>query len=94
VSNRLGVESAKGIYFDKNYAQVKQKKSIVGELPENYTTNLPQRADAALFLWEIAISKLGNKTQALANESNSGKKEAGIGLKRIRAIQRMWCYGV
>ncbi len=78
----LEFEAAKGIYFDKNYAQATRAF-------ENYLENYPQsaqRADALYFLGD-SYFQLGNKNQALARFKILEKEPASP--QRIRAIQRI-----
>lgn len=78
----LEFEAAKGIYFDKNYAQATRAF-------ENYLKSYPQsaqRADALYFLGD-SYFQLGNKTQALAQFKILEKEPASP--QRIRAIQRI-----
>jgi tetratricopeptide (TPR) repeat protein len=78
----LEFEAAKGIYFDKNYAQATRAF-------ENYLENYPQSAQRAGALYFLGDSyfQLGNKNQALARFKILEKEPASP--QRIRAIQRI-----
>jgi tetratricopeptide (TPR) repeat protein len=78
----LEFEAAKGIYFDKNYAQATRAF-------ENYLENYPQSAQRAGALYFLGDSyfQLGNKNQALARFKILEKESASP--QRIRAIQRI-----
>lgn len=78
----LEFESAKSMYFDKNYAQA-------AKAFENYLRNYPQssqKADALYFLGD-SYFQLGNKDQALAQFKALEREPASP--QRLRAIQRL-----